>query len=73
MTKTITLADIRHDSTNKVFFGNAGMFEDKSYTYNDARKELTVICDVEGLGKNRSVWSVNQWGTIGDRISHEWL
>lgn len=58
-----TIATIRKHPLNKTFFKNASFHGDTSYAYNDARRELTVKMQVDGM-KRSATWRVGTDGQI---------
>lgn len=65
----MTLATLKNNGLNTVFFRNSSFFGDTKYVYNDARKELTVHMQVDGM-KRKSTWRVSTNGEITDLLSH---
>lgn len=65
----MTLATLKNNGLNTMFFRSASFHGDIKYVYNDARKELTVHMQVDGM-KRKAVWKVSTRGEITELLSH---
>lgn len=64
-----TVQTLKNNGYNTLFFKNASFHGDTKYVYNDARKELTVYMQVDGM-KRKATWRVSDRGEITDLLSH---
>lgn len=65
----ITIAKIKNQPQNRTFFGNAGFHGDRSYYVNEARMELTVKMEVDGM-KRQATYRIEWDGGIGELLAH---
>lgn len=65
----MTIATLKNNGANTIFFKNASFHGDVAYYFNEARMELTVTMQIDGV-KRKATWRVTQHGVISDLLRH---